>query len=68
MSLRAFHILFIVISVFLAAGFGVWAVRHYQATRDALIFVLGAASLVGSVLLAVYLVWFISKTRKMGPS
>jgi hypothetical protein len=68
MSLKAFHILFIVISVVLTAGFGLWAVRNYGQTRDALIFALGAGSFVASVLLAVYLVWFVAKTRKMGPS
>lgn len=68
MSLRAFHVLFIVISIALTAGFGVWGIRDYDRTRDALIFILGAGSLVGSVLLTVYLFWFISKMKKMGPS
>ena len=53
MSLKAFHIFFIFSSVVLTAGFGWWALGVY--------FWMGIASLVTTVLLIVYLFWFVTK-------
>ena len=55
MSLKAFHVLFIIASELLALGFGVWSIRQFQA---------GAGSIselawgVGSLVLAVGLLWY----------
>ncbi|MBI2095074.1 MAG: hypothetical protein HYT89_02780 [Candidatus Omnitrophica bacterium] len=59
MSLRAFHILFIVSAVTLAAGFGLWALRHDAAWGLSI----GLVSLTLAVALAVYLAWFIRKIK-----
>jgi len=58
MSLRAFHIVFILLSILLLFGFGYWqsSVNH-SAAAAGLSMALGA-------LLAAYLVWFISKIKK----
>ncbi len=58
MSLRAFHIVFIVLSVLLLAGFGYWQ----NEVRQNLFF--SGLSYASSVLLAAYLVWFILKIKK----
>lgn len=65
MSLKSFHIVFIVLSIFLSFGFGFWAVREYVATPQILNGVMGYASLTAGVVLAAYLVWFLVKMRKI---
>ncbi len=55
MSLKAFHIFFIVASIVLAAGFGWWAIGFY--------FWMGVASWVACALLAGYLFWFVTKLK-----
>ena len=57
MSLRAFHIVFIIASCFLAAGFGVWAFPRN------VIWALSAFAMSG--LIFTYLVWFIVKSRTL---
>ena len=68
MSLKSFHIVFIVLSTLLSFGFGFWAVREYAATALILNMVMGYASLIASVVLAAYLVWFLVKMRKISLS
>lgn len=68
MSLKAVHIFFILLSITLAAGFGAWAVRNYQATGNGVNLMLGIASFVSAAALLVYLVWFLFKMRRLGPS
>lgn len=57
MSLRAFHIVFIIASCLLAAGFGIWALP-----RNA---VLALAAFGMSGLIFSYLVWFIMRSRAL---
>ena len=59
MSLRALHLLFIALSVGLAALFGWWAIRDGSPA-------LGAASFVAGAALVIYGAWFRRKTRGMG--
>jgi hypothetical protein len=59
MSLKGFHIFFIVLSILLAAGCGAWSV----ANRVALPF--GIGSFVTALGLAAYGVYFIRKSRKL---
>jgi hypothetical protein len=55
MSLKAFHVVFIIASTLLAAGFGVWAIRESVAGQGSGIdLALGIASL----LLVVALIWY----------
>ncbi len=66
MSLKAFHIFFILMSTVLAVGFGVWALRDYDQSGNPVILALGVGSFVGSVLLVGYGVWFLRKLRHVG--
>jgi hypothetical protein len=54
-SLRAFHVFFIIASAALAVGFGFWALP--------ISFGLGSASFVFGAFLAGYLFWFATKLR-----
>ena len=59
MSLKAFHILFIVISVATTAGFGAWALVVDPAYKG-----WGIACLVAAVCLVVYGVAFLKKLKR----
>lgn len=65
MSLKAFHVLFIVISTLFLSGFGLWGVSDYFTTSDALHLALGVVSLAGSVALVWYGTWFLAKYKKL---
>jgi hypothetical protein len=65
MSLKALHAVFIVLSIVLAAWFGVWALRDFGASANRLHLAMGAASLAGTILLAWYLVKFLQKMRRL---
>ena len=56
MSLRFFHILFIVLAALLAVGIGVWALRGPGPLY-------GTLSVVAGIGLAAYAVWYARKTR-----
>jgi hypothetical protein len=55
MSLKAFHLLFIVVSILLAFGFGAWELVAYRDSEATLDLVLGIASIVAGVGLVFYL-------------
>ena len=57
MSLRAFHIFFIVASIALAIGFGFWARPLYRG--------MSIGSFAAAGLLSAYLFWFVTKLRNM---
>ena len=65
MSLRAFHLLFIALSIVLAAFLGAWAMGQYQGSRDAAYLVAGAAALGSAGALAVYAAAFQRKTKEL---
>jgi len=56
MSLRMFHLLFIVLSIFGADLFAVWAVANYLRTADVGLLVLGVVAALGGVGLLAYAV------------
>ena len=64
-SLRAFHLLFIALSVVLAAFIATWAVGQYRAGHDAIYAVTTAAACVLGVALTIYGAGFQRKTRNM---
>ena len=66
MSLKAFHIVFIILASLVADGFGVWAIRRYNASADALILAAGIAGLAAGTALGFYLIWFLRKMKKVG--
>jgi hypothetical protein len=63
MSLRAFHLLFIALSVVLAAFFGAWSIGQYRSANEAVYVLVGIASLASGVGLAIYGAAFQRKTR-----
>lgn len=66
MSLKAFHLIFIVASILLVVGFGVWSFLNYLSpdgrTRD---LVLAIASVVVAVSLLVYERYFLKKLKNI---
>ena len=65
MSLRAFHLLFIVMSVILTAFFAAWAFGEYRTGQNLSYAVTAVASLASGIGLSVYLVAFMKKTRRL---
>ncbi len=63
MSLKAFHVFFIFISTALSVGFGVWGVRDYLQSGDALNLGMGLASFAGGGALIWYSKWFLRKLK-----
>ena len=65
MSLRAFHILFIAVSVILTAFFAAWAYGQYRVEHDMGYVVAAVASLAAGVGLVVYGAAFLKKTKRL---
>jgi len=65
MSLRMFHLFFIVMSVALAAFVAAWATGQYRVGHDATYLAAGASALVGAAGLAVYGAIFRRKTKNL---
>lgn len=65
MSLKAFHIVFVIVSTLLAALFGVWAVRDFRAEGETVSLVMAIGSFVCAVGLVVYGRWFLRKLKKV---
>jgi hypothetical protein len=63
MSLRAFHLLFIALSVVLAAFFGAWSIEEYRSANDVGYALVGVVSLASGVGLAIYGAAFQRKTK-----
>ncbi len=63
MSLKSFHIFFIVISVLCCLGFGAWAILDFVTTGAATNLFLGSVSLLFSVVLVGYGFWFLRKLK-----
>ena len=66
MSLKAFHIFFIVVSTALTLVFGAWAIRDFAASGSGGNLALGVASFVGSIGLVWYGIWFLRKMKNVG--
>ena len=54
MSLRIFHVIFIIASIVLSLFVAVWAVREWQATHSTGALVLGIVFVIGGVAMVVY--------------
>jgi uncharacterized membrane protein YfbV (UPF0208 family) len=59
MSLKAFHIIFIILAVLLAAGCAAWSYFNHAAAGFGIISAIVAVSLV------VYGIWFLKKSRSI---
>ena len=66
MSLRMFHLVFIVIVVVGADLFGGWAVHEYWTGGSVPTLLLGIACMIGGLGLALYGIWFVRKTERIG--
>ena len=66
MSLKAFHVLFVTVSVILAVGFGVWAIYEYKRTGDVSSLIWGIVSLLAAAGLVWYGRWFLRKLKGVG--
>jgi hypothetical protein len=66
MSLKGFHIVFIVFSTLLALGLGAWCI-WVDLVEGAPVYLTGAiASFIVAVALIVYGVWFYRKMKRLG--
>jgi hypothetical protein len=63
MSLKAFHVFFIIVSTLFTLGFAVWGTRDFAETGIRLHLALGVASFFTSGLLVWYGIWFIRKLK-----
>lgn len=61
MSLKAFHFVFIIFSVFISLGLGLWGVRSFQIYQQVMDLVLAG---IGFVATAALLVYFKAVLRK----
>ena len=65
MSLKAFHLLFVALSVILTAFFAAWAAGQYRVQQEPGYIVTAAVSLAAGAGLVVYGAAFQRKTRQM---
>lgn len=66
MSLKAFHLVFIVASVLLAFGFGAWLIDAYVATGSLHSLIFGILSGLAGLALLVYGRYFLKKFKHIG--
>ena len=62
MSLKVFHIFFIVLSTLLTLGYGLWGLQHFSG----LAYAFSIVSLGLAPALVVYGVWFLKKLKRVG--
>ena len=63
MSLKAFHLVFILVSVALSVWFGFWSLGEFETTSETTFLIYSALSFMSGIGLSVYLVSFLRKTR-----
>ncbi len=66
MSLKAFHIFFIIASILLTVVFGFWAVDDFGRSASRVHLALGVCSFIGSGALVCYGIWFLRKLKSVG--
>ena len=65
MSLKAFHLVFIIASIVLAFGFGIWAVVAFFKSGGALNLIVALGSFAAGVGLIFYERYFLKKTKNI---
>jgi len=65
MSLKAFHIAFIVISILFTGLFGVWGIYDFFASGSVENLLMGVFSLGLAVALIIYSSWFLKKLKNV---
>ena len=63
MSLKAFHLVFVILSIMFSLVFGIWAVLSYVSSGETSKLVLGIISLAGTVGMSIYLFFFLKKFK-----
>lgn len=63
MSLKAFHLFFIIVSTLLCLFFGAWAIWSYKSFGHSIDLWMAIGSLLGVLLLAWYFRWFRRKLK-----
>ncbi len=63
MSLKAFHVAFIILSTLLAIALGVWAIDDFGRSASRVHLALGVGSFIASGLLVWYGIWFLRKLK-----
>ena len=65
MSLKAFHVFFIIVATLFTLGFGAWGINSYMHGGELSDVILGSISMVVSVFLAWYFKWFLKKLKNV---
>lgn len=65
MSLKAFHIVFVVLSTIFTLGFGVWSFWSFSERGGTSLLLGGIGSIVGVGVLLVYGRWFLKKLENV---
>lgn len=65
MSLKAFHVFFVLAAMLLEAGCGLWLVRRYSQSGAAAELAGGVICLVAALGLVVYFAWIIRKLKRV---
>lgn len=63
MSLKAFHVFFIVIALIFSAWFGVWGIRSYLDSGELGDLLMGIGSILVCIGLGFYFRWFLRKLK-----
>jgi hypothetical protein len=64
-SLKAFHVFFVVVSTLCALGFGAWAIGDYLRTGNTGVLILGVFGFAGAAALVWYGLWFLRKLKNV---
>jgi len=65
MSLKAFHVFFVIVSVLCALGFGAWAVGDFLRTGNGVILALGVLDSSPLLRWSLYGFWFLRKLKNV---
>lgn len=66
MSLKHFHILFVILSFLLSLGLCLWAVAQFLASKNPGLLALSLLAAASAICLALYLPGFLQKMKKAG--
>ncbi len=66
MSLKAFHIFYIIAATTVLLGFGVWAGLDFAESGNRVHLALGVGSVIGSIGLVWYGTWFLREMKDLG--
>jgi hypothetical protein len=66
MSLKAFHLVFIIAAIGLAFGFGLWLARNYFSDGGVLDLIFAGLSFAAGIGLIFYERYFLKKTKDIG--